>query len=486
MKRFRDLSIATQFICLAVLALLLSQAISLLFSRDERDQAIRAAYREELMSRAETVARLIETTPPSLADDITRANNTLNTRYWVSAAEPADPAAWRKDAWARLVQPFSSTESAVAVARSIEAAFHWEIKENAAAQVTWITPAKGEWSFPRQAKIIGLDRTTPDRLDKANAIGLSVRLNQGNWLNIAFAKPWKERFWTSHAVSTFLTTAIVLSTILIIAIRGITRPMRRIAAAAEALGRGETVAPLPETGPRDVRHMAQAFNRMQERLQRFIADRTRMLAAIGHDLRTPITSLRLRAEFVNDGEIRDKMLGTIDEMQKMTEATLSFARADATVEETRSIDLAALIQSLADDLTDMGHDVVFTGGPKTSYRCRTEALRRALRNLIENATRYGERARIGMKLHADGIDIIIEDDGPGIPANLTEQVFMPFFRLEDSRSQETGGVGLGLSIARNIIRNHGGDIRLVNCEGGLQAIVTLPVIDMRGRLREAA
>lgn len=486
MRRFRELSLATQFICLTLFALLLAQAIALLVSRDERDQAIRAAYREELLSRAETVARLIETTPPSLVNDITRANNTLNTRYWISAAEPGDPVAWRKDAWDRLIQPFSSTESAVAVAKNIESAFHWDIKENAAAKSAWIAPTRDEWGFPRQAKIMGLEETSSGRLDKANAIGLSLRLDQGSWLNIAYAKPWKERFWTSHAVSTFLTTAIVLSTILVIAVRGITRPLRRMAAAAEALGRGETVTPLPETGPRDIRHTAQAFNRMQDRLQRFIADRTRMLAAIGHDLRTPITSLRLRAEFVNDDEVREKMLGTIDEMQKMTEATLSFARDESAAEETRSVDLTALIQSLSDDLADMGQDVTFDNGLKVSYRCRPDALRRALRNLIENATRYGKRARIGMAQHADGIDIVIEDDGPGIPAGLTEQVFTPFFRIEDSRNQETGGVGLGLSIARNIVRNHGGDIRLVNREGGLQAIVTLPLIDMRGRLREAA
>lgn len=486
MKRFRDMSMATQFICLAVFALLLSQAISLLFSRDERDQAIRAAYREELMSRAETVARLIETTPPSLAGDITRANNTLNTRYWISETEPADAAAWRRGAWDRLVQPFSTTESAVTVAKSIADAFRKDIRAITSANSAWIAPDRDEWNFPRLAKVMCLDMSVPDRLDKANAIGLSVKLNPGGWLNIAYAKPWKERFWTSHAVSTLVITAIVLSIILGIAIRGITRPMRRMTAAAEALGRGEMVTPLPETGPRDIRHSAQAFNRMQERLTRFIADRTRMLAAIGHDLRTPITSLRLRAEFVSDDEIREKMLGTIDEMQKMTEATLSFAREDSAAEETRSVDLTALIQALSDDLADMGQDVSFNNGLKISYRCRPDALRRALRNLVENATRYGKRARISMATQTDGIDIIIEDDGPGIPANLAEQVFMPFFRLEDSRNQETGGVGLGLSIARNIIRNHGGDIRLVNHAGGLRAIVTLPLIDMRGRLRDAA
>lgn len=485
MKRFWDMSIATQFICLAIVALLISQAISVLFSRDERDQAIRAAYREELMSRADTVARLIETTPPALAGDITRANNTLNTRYWVSETEPADPAAWRRDAWERLVQPFSTTESAVAVAKTIADVFHKDIKSIAPENSAWIAPDNDGWNFARLAKVICLDGSPPDRLDKANAFGLSLKLDRGGWLNIAYAKPWKERFWTFHVWS-IAVTAILLAILLLIATRGITRPMRRMAAAAEALGRGETVIPLPETGPSDVRHTAQVFNRMQERLQRFIADRTRLLAAIGHDLRTPITSLRLRAEFVNDDEMREKMLATIDEMQKMTEATLSFAREDSAAEETRSVDLTALIQSLSDDLADMGHDVTFNNGMKISYRCRPDSLRRALRNLVENATRYGKRARISMATQSDGIDIVIEDDGPGIPANMAEQVFMPFFRIEDSRNQETGGVGLGLSIARNIVRNHGGDIRLVNHEGGLRAIVTLPLIDMRAHLRDAA
>jgi signal transduction histidine kinase len=486
MKRFWDMSIATQFVCLAIIALIVSQAIGLLFSRDERDKAIRAAYREELLSQAETVARLIEATPPSLAGDILHTNNTLNSRFWVSEAEPADAAAWRRDAWSRLVQPFSSTESAITVAKSLESAFHDDIRKITPENSVWIAPNKEEWKSPRIAKFICLDDTKPEKIEKANAIGMSLKLdNGGRWLNIAFAKPWKEQFWTFHVWSVAVTAAL-LAILLMIATRGITRPMRRMAAAAEALGRGETVTPLPETGPYDVRHTAQAFNRMQERLQRFIADRTRLLAAIGHDLRTPITSLRLRAEFVNDDEMREKMLATIDEMQKMTEATLSFAREDSAAEETRSVDLTALIQSLSDDLADMGHDVTFNNGLRISYRCRPDSLRRALRNLVENATRYGKRARISMVTHSDGIDIVIEDDGPGIPANMAEQVFMPFFRIEDSRNQETGGVGLGLSIARNIIRNHGGDIRLVNHEGGLRAIVTLPLIDMRAHLRDAA
>jgi signal transduction histidine kinase len=266
----------------------------------------------------------------------------------------------------------------------------------------------------------------------------------------------------------------MLSVFGIVVARGIARPMRRLAVAAEALGRGESVVPLPEAGPDDIRNTAEAFNRMQERLQRFVEDRTRMLAAIGHDLRTPLTTLRLRAEFVADAEEREKMLATIAEVQKMTEATLAFAREEATAEGTRTVDLPALVESLCDDLAELGQDVTFQEGPKISYRCRPDALRRAVRNLVENAVRYGERARVHVARSGDGVEIVIEDDGPGIPDGAAEQVFAPFFRIENSRNPETGGVGLGLSIARTIVRHHGGDIILANQANGLRATISLP------------
>jgi signal transduction histidine kinase len=199
-----------------------------------------------------------------------------------------------------------------------------------------------------------------------------------------------------------------------------------------------------------------------------------MLAAIGHDLRTPLTSLRLRAEFVNDRDTQERMLKTIAEIQAMAEAALSFAREEATREETRTVEISALTQSLCDDLAELGFDVTFSESHKINYRCRPEALRRALRNLVENAVRYGERARVSLIKSPDGVEIIVDDDGPGIPEDMFEQVFAPFFRLENSRNRETGGVGLGLSIARTIVRHHGGDISLSNRNKALRAIVSLP------------
>ena len=217
---------------------------------------------------------------------------------------------------------------------------------------------------------------------------------------------------------------------------------------------------------------------MQERLGRFIADRTRMLAAIGHDLRTPITSLKLRAELLDDEETRGKMLATLDDMQRMTEATLAFARDDAAAEPVRSVDLEALVASIVDDLADMGKDVTFTASGRVAYPCRSTALRRAITNLIDNATEYGVRARVALADTPSGPTISVEDDGPGIPADKMEEAFKPFVRLEGSRSRETGGAGLGLSIARSIVLAHGGELTLANRpEGGLRADIRLPRID---------
>jgi signal transduction histidine kinase len=186
--------------------------------------------------------------------------------------------------------------------------------------------------------------------------------------------------------------------------------------------------------------------------------------------------LRLRAEFVTDHDVQEKMLKTIDEIQTMTEAALAFVREEATAEATRTVDLSALVESLCDDLAELGHNVTFIDGTATNYRCRPDALRRAIRNLIENAVRYGEGARVSVLRTAKSIDIAIDDDGPGIPDEVMEQVFAPFYRLEDSRNRETGGVGLGLSIARAIARHHGGDVVLSNRAKGLQATISLPLL----------
>ena len=200
-----------------------------------------------------------------------------------------------------------------------------------------------------------------------------------------------------------------------------------------------------------------------------------MLAAVSHDLRTPITSLRLHAEFVEDDETRTKILAALDEMQRMTEEALAFIREDMQREETRNVDLHALLDSVAADLAELGHDIAVADSGRILVACRASALRRALRNLLENAAAYGARATAWIEGDGEETRVVVEDEGPGIPEAELERVFEPFVRLEASRSRETGGSGLGLAIARGIVRGHGGDIVLANrAEGGLRATVALP------------
>jgi signal transduction histidine kinase len=306
---------------------------------------------------------------------------------------------------------------------------------------------------------------------------ISVKLMGGGWLNAHSLLPPVTPSWAAASLTAMLVTALALVILVVLLVRRVTRPLAGLAAAAERAGQGQVFEPVTEEGPRDVRDTIAAFNRMQARQQRFIADRTRMLAAISHDLRTPITSLRIRAEFIDDAKLQAKILATLDEMQAMAEATLSFVREDATEEAFVETDLGALAESVVADAADLGGAVTFSSieGERTVVRCRPNALRRALRNIIENALAYAGSAGVRIERQENGIAVVVEDDGPGIPEADLARVFEPFVRLEESRNRETGGVGLGLAIVRTILQAHGGDVRVENrVEGGLRVALELP------------
>ncbi|MDR6955166.1 signal transduction histidine kinase [Ancylobacter sp. 3268] len=472
MIRLWSRSLTARFVAIMLLALAFSQGVSFLLSMDERGQALNKAAKTEFLSRSASVAQLLESTPPELRADILRASGTSYTRFWVTPGFPSDADAWRRDAKTRLAEPLPTVASLATPGNAAMAHDDASMpgpttgKAHATDMPSWVEMPAYAWPLSRPAKFL--------RLDDANGMGLAVRLQDGSWLSSAYGKKIVNSIWSSQSLLSLGVTALVLSISAAFIARWMTRPMHRLAVAAEALGRGESVEPLPEKGPDDIRQAAVAFNLMQARLQRFVEDRTRMLAAIGHDLRTPITSLRLRAEFVADDETRDKMLSTIDELRAMTEATLAFSREQAAEEPTRNVDLTALVESMCDDLVELGQEVSFAEAPRIGYRCRADALRRAVRNLVENAVRYGERARVAVHSRPSAIEIVVEDDGPGIPADTMERVFAPFFRLENSRNRETGGIGLGLSIARNVVRHHGGDVTLTNTGNGLRAVISLP------------
>lgn len=303
------------------------------------------------------------------------------------------------------------------------------------------------------------------------ALRVAVRLNDGSWLNVFAPIEHGDSLWQARFVLPLLAALVAVTVAALWAVRRATRPLAGLAAAAERLGMDVNAPPLPERGPREVRAAAQAFNVMQDRIRRFVDDRTQMLAAISHDLRTPITRMRLRAEFVEDDEQRAKMLADLEEMEHMIAATLAFARDDATREERKPVDVADLVRDLAEDV-----GIAYDGPQSLVAPARPLALKRAVANILDNARKYGGDARVNLSCDSGLLTICVDDSGPGIAEADQEKVFAPFIRLETSRNRDTGGTGLGLAVARAAIRAHGGDIILKNRpEGGLRVILSFPV-----------
>ncbi|WP_257540054.1 ATP-binding protein [Sphingobium sp. CFD-1] len=257
--------------------------------------------------------------------------------------------------------------------------------------------------------------------------------------------------------------------------RRLARPLRQLTESAEQFARTGAADPVDERGPGDVRQLTTAFNAMRARIFLMLNEKDRMLGAIGHDLRTPLASLRVRTESVEDEGERARMSETIDEMNRMLEDILSLARAGRSSESAQKVDLSALADAVVEDFLELGSPVDMAESARAVANVRPQQIRRALRNLIENATVYGERAHVSVARRDGAIHLIVEDDGPGIAEDRMEEMMEPFTRLEGSRNRDTGGAGLGLALVRAIMAEHGGSLHLANrAEGGLEASLILP------------
>lgn len=302
-----------------------------------------------------------------------------------------------------------------------------------------------------------------------------VRLQDGQWVRFSGAREADAPALPLDLLLRLAVTLLIVTAVVMLAVRQATQPLKQLAQAADALGRDLDAPALAEAGPLETRHAAQAFNRMQARIKRLVSERSRALAAVSHDLRTPLTRLRLRAELVDDEKLRDQMAADLDAMAAMLDATLNYLRGLQTSEAVRPIDINALLASMSEDALVLGRHISIRGQALEPYAGRLSSLRRALQNLIDNAIKYGGGAQLRVEDDASELRLMVEDQGPGIAPGELARVTEPYYRLEASRNSATGGVGLGLSIAKDIALLHGGDLVLTNrAQGGLCATLKLP------------
>jgi len=457
-------SLFGRLILILIGGLLLAQLVSTGLLLKDRGDIIRENTGLQLVQRIAALVYLLEETPREERPRIVRAFNTPLFRTGLSDS-PLTP------------------ESGAQPARHLEMLLHQSLSRTTRLQVH--TTPQGPESRPsrhdaRQRPTEVRERPfAPDnrrfRRPRPGALQVSIQLTDGEWLNIQ--RPLPEGFanWPIKILAYLGVLLVSIILISLLAVRWVTRPLNTLAGAAENLGKDISHPPLPENGPREVKQAARAFNTMQTRLRRYIEDRSQVLAAVSHDLKTPITRLRLRSALLQDEPLQERFNRDLDEMEQMVQATLDYLRGTESKEQPVPVNINALLGSLQDDAAELGWEMTLSGTRVAPYRGRPLALKRCLMNLIENAVRYGKAADVRLEESDRHLAVIVADRGQGVAEDDLETLFNPFYRGEASRARESGGTGLGLGIARNIARAHGGDVVLRRgSNGGLEAVVTLP------------
>jgi signal transduction histidine kinase len=444
--------------------MLMAQLLSAVFNFAERDSVLQTASGMQQVQRVTDVVKLLDALGPAERERIVAVLSVppLVLSLHDAAIASADGAA----VGARTMMFTSMLRATLGDERSIRV----EPGEspNAARSV-------GAGYGRRQAMMDGGPGMDRAAAHAGPMLRLQVQLRDGRWARFDSELPQAATTLPWRLALTLLLLLCAVLALSFVAVRWITRPLHVLASAAEALGKDINQAPLPEEGPLEIQQAARAFNTMQTRLSRFIQDRTRILAAMSHDLKTPITRMRLRADLLDDDALRQRFEADLKEMEAMVTHTLEFMRGLGGNEPQQAVDVMALLESLQFDNEAMGRAVRVEGRAKQPLVAVASLLRRCLTNLIDNAVLYGGRATVMVEDTPQSLTLRVLDDGPGIPETELEKVFEPFYRLEGSRSRETGGTGLGLTIARNIAQTHGGNLVLRNRpEHGLEAVLTLP------------
>ena len=448
-------SLRGQTLLVMLVGLLVSHGIAIALYSDDRGDALTLIEAEDMAERIAGMVMLIAQLPREQHEGVARASSTSAFRVTVGElpaeagpAEAGDGLAAQLDPYLRdLIAGLAPGWSVVAVRSA---------------------PATGAPTSPEGTSAVPSTRFH-------HLLSASIRSDDGQTLSFVTSIPGRRLPWPAPVGHYILVLTALVLAVSVWSVGRVTRPLQVLARAAEGLGRDIAETPLAEQGPVEVVTAVRALNAMQERLRRLIDNRTRMLAAISHDLRTPVTRLRLRAEFLGKAEEREKFLETLDEMDAMIAAFLAFAREGGDLEPLRTVDMAALVESLCGDLAEAGLPVEVEVPDKSLLRCRRWEIGRAVANLIDNAVKYGGGARVSLTDRADAVEVFVDDDGPGIPADRLDGMCMPFVRGDESRSPLRSGFGLGLSIAKAIVEAHGGELSLANRpQGGLRARMVVP------------
>jgi signal transduction histidine kinase len=446
--------------------LLLAQAASFALNLFDRGRAVYRLTATQIAARIAQNARILSRLPPAERPKVIESIDGRHLRVILSPQPVQVPGSFAEH---------GRDETAFHELLRVQLGEPWPLRVE-------ITPEAG--SRPPSGPLsTWLARRYYFLLPGATSIVAQVQLEDGSFAVFTAVVPQEPLSRLETLVPQLLLVVVLSFSLAALLVYTMTRSLDRMAGAADALGAHPDGPPIEETGPSEIRRVIGAFNRMQRRVRDHLVERTRLLGAISHDLRTPITRLKLRTEMLADREVGMRMQRDLDEMEAMVGSTLEFFRGQEGDPTRLPVDIGALVDSLVEDRRDVGQDVAVSGSAQAPFPGNARTLRRCLDNLVENALRYGGSAQIALTDGETQLRIAVRDRGPGVPEPDLQRVFEPYVRLDPSRNPASGGVGLGLSVARNIARWHGGDVELANApDGGLVATLVLP----RGPHREAA
>jgi len=469
MTRLWPKSLFGQMLVILLAGLIVSNLAGAWIYAIDREAAVREVGGLAAAQRIANLTRLVEDAPAEWRERIVSAVSDPTFRVSLSRERPAIAADGADSAVADAIRAYLTDRLALDATRQplVAATQAFPFGPGGPVGPHWMMMRGPGAMMPGPAGMMG----GPPLL----GLAVAVPLAQGEWLAFSAALPAAGPGISRQLIVAMLVMAAVIVAASVFAARRVTAPLAVLAGAAQRLGADVHAPPIAETGTIETRQASRAFNEMQVRLRALIENRTRLLAAISHDLRTPLTLLRLRAETVPDAGERERMLATLTEMETMVGAILQYARDEMATEPSRRTDLAALVQSIVDDMADAGLGVAMAPAAPVLVDCQPSALKRAITNLIDNAVKYGGKAQVTLQAAAHTAEIAIDDEGPGIPDAELARVFEPFYRVEGSRSRDSGGVGLGLAIAQSLLQRNRATLTLQNRpSGGLRARIVMP------------